>query len=161
MILLSDMEEGIERLIAGLGMFFNQGQVCTSASRLLIEKSIYDRTLARLAEIADGMSLGAGLDAEARSTRWSPSTAKRRGLCRARAGGRRRTGQRRRPCRPGAISWRRPSWTMSDPTEIMREEMFGPVVAAMPWRPGRSDRIANDTRYGLSASIWTRDMARR
>ena len=36
-------------------MFFNQGQVCTSASRLLIEKSIYDRTLARLADIADGM----------------------------------------------------------------------------------------------------------
>ncbi|MBN9275088.1 MAG: aldehyde dehydrogenase family protein, partial [Mesorhizobium sp.] len=65
MILLADMEEGIEPLLAGLGMFFNQGQVCTSAARLLIEKSIYDKTLARLAEIADGMTMGAGRDTEA------------------------------------------------------------------------------------------------
>ncbi|TGV62146.1 aldehyde dehydrogenase family protein, partial [Mesorhizobium sp. M00.F.Ca.ET.149.01.1.1] len=63
--LLSDMEDGVEPLLAGLGMFFNQGQVCTSAARLLIEKPIYDRTLARLAEIADGMTMGAGRDAEA------------------------------------------------------------------------------------------------
>ena len=53
---------GTEPLLAGLGMFFNQGQVCTSAARILIEKSIYDRTLSRLAEIADGMIMGAGRD---------------------------------------------------------------------------------------------------
>jgi phenylacetaldehyde dehydrogenase len=45
--------------------------------------------------------------------------------------------------------------------EIVREEVFGPVVAAMPIADlDEAIRIANDTRYGLSASIWTRDMSK-
>ncbi|MDX8438873.1 aldehyde dehydrogenase family protein [Mesorhizobium australafricanum] len=164
MILLADMEDGIEPLLAGLGMFFNQGQVCTSAARLLIEKSIYDRTLARLAEIADGMTMGAGRDAQAQINplvsakhRDSVQGFVERSLA---AGVERVSGARAVPARghyvaPTILHHVKPDM------EIVREEVFGPVVAAMPVADlDEAIRIANDTRYGLSASIWTRDMSK-
>ncbi|MDX8524238.1 aldehyde dehydrogenase family protein [Mesorhizobium sp. MSK_1335] len=164
MILLADMEDGIEPLLAGLGMFFNQGQVCTSAARLLIEKPIYDRTLARLAEIADSMTMGAGRDAQAQINplvsakhRNSVQGFVERSLA---AGVERVSGARAVPAKghyvaPTILHHVKPDM------EIVREEVFGPVVAAMPVADlDEAIRIANDTRYGLSASIWTSDMGK-
>jgi NAD-dependent aldehyde dehydrogenases len=162
MILMEDMEEGLEPLIAGLGMFFNQGQVCTSASRLLIQKSVYDRTLEKLAAIADSMTMGAGRDMDAQINplvsarhRQNVEGFVERAIA---AGGERVAGNRPVPpaghyVAPTILHNVRPDM------EIVREEVFGPVVAAQPFSDlDEAIAIANDTRYGLSASIWTTDM---
>ncbi len=154
MILFSDMEEGMEGLLAGLGMFFNQGQVCTAATRVLIEKSIYDKTLEKLGAIADSMSLGSGLDpkaainplvSKAQQDRVSGLSIARRKPARVIVAGNRSVPDRGYFIAPTILDGLKPT------DEAVRDEIFGPVIAAMPFEGlDEAVSIANDSRYGLA-----------
>ena len=162
MVLFADMGEGQEQLIARLGMFFNQGQVCTAGTRVLIEKSIYERTLECLGKVADSLAFGPGLDPAAEV---NPVVSARHRdrvtgfVDRARQSGAQFATTHR--SMPGTGFYVSPTivYGVENGSEISREEVFGPVITAVPFT-GEDEALAlaNDSRYGLAASVWTSDL---
>lgn len=161
-IVLADAD--LDRAIPGAAaaIFSNSGQICTAGSRLLIEAPVYDAVLEGVARIADDLRLGSPFDA---ATQIGPlisarqqarvrdivATAPREGA-RLVAGGDvdAETGFFHRPTVLADVT--------ADMT-AMREEIFGPVVCATRV-DDRADivRMANDTPFGLAASVWTRSL---
>lgn len=162
MVLFADMGEGQEQLIARLGMFFNQGQVCTAGTRVLIEQSIYEATLENLGKVADSLVFGPGLDPTAEV---NPVVSARHRdritgfVDRARQSGAQFATTTRNL--PGNGFYVSPTivYGVENGSEISREEVFGPVVTAVPFTDeDEALALANDSRYGLSASVWTSDL---
>ncbi len=159
-------DANIEAAIAGAAdaIFFNQGQVCSAGSRLFVQSGIYDEVVAGVSEIANNLKVGSGFDA---STQMGPLVSREQfdrvsgflnaGIsegAEASAGG-------------GALD--RPGYFVQ-PTvlknanadmSVVREEIFGPVVAAMPFKD-ECDLVgqANNSSYGLAAGIWTSDISK-
>lgn len=156
----------IDQAIQGAAgaIFFNQGQVCTAGSRLFVQEGIYDQVLEGLAAVADSLKIGSGFDPDTQigpmvSARHRQRVsdfiaAGRTSGARLLAGGRDWDG----PgyfVRPAVFDGAAPNAT------IVREEIFGPVVVAARFRDeDQAVALANDTRFGLGASIWSNDLGR-
>jgi acyl-CoA reductase-like NAD-dependent aldehyde dehydrogenase len=138
-------------------VFGNAGQDCCARSRILVQKSVYDRFLKLLVDATSKFKVG---DPEKDGTDMGPLiSADHRRKVAAFVNG--------TPLFKGKVPEGDGFWypctlvaaTNQDP--VAREEVFGPVAAVIPFSDEEDGvRIANDTPYGLSGSIWTRDGAR-
>jgi len=146
-------------------IFFNQGQVCTAGSRLFVHTSVYDQVVSGLTDAASKMKLGQGIDP---ATELGPVVSQeqlervtsyieigRREGATPTAGGERATGDLAQGyfVQPTVFD------QVRDDMTIAREEIFGPVVVAMPFEDIEEVAArANRSIYGLAAGVWTSDI---
>lgn len=148
---------------AASGIFFNHGQVCTAGSRLFVHRSRFDQVVEGIADIARNMKVGPGLDP---TTEIGPLVSKiqQERVCAYIASGRKSGAEilagGDTPDSGGFFVKPTVFVNTSPDMKIVREEIFGPVLVAAPY-DDLEEVIAraNDTPYGLGASIWSRDLS--
>ncbi len=156
----ADLESAIPG--AASAIFFNHGQCCCAGSRLYVEQSVFDKVVAGVADQATRIKLGPGLDP---ATEMGPLVSEEQlgrvcgylesGIAdgaKTVVGGK-RTGDRGYFVEPTVLV------NTTDNMKVVREEIFGPVVTALPFKD--VDEVltrANDNNYGLAAAIWTKDI---
>ena len=149
---------------AAYGIFFNQGEMCSAASRLVVHESVRDALLEKIVEIGRTMTPGDPLDPKTRLgaivDQVQLNTVMNFIESGCRDGAKLRMGGNRVREESGGY--------FVEPTvfdnvtmqmKIAREEIFGPVLSAITFRDiDEAVRIANDVSYGLTAAVWSRDI---
>jgi phenylacetaldehyde dehydrogenase len=145
-------------------IFFNQGQCCTAGSRLFVHKSIFDEVIEGVARAARKFRIGPGMES---STNMGPLVSQEQleRVCgyleagsaegaKAVVGGGKRSG-------PGYFVDPTILVDVKPEMKVVREEIFGPVVTAIPFdEPEEVVNFANSTEYGLASAVWTRDISK-
>jgi phenylacetaldehyde dehydrogenase len=145
-------------------IFFNHGQCCNAGSRLFVEKGIFDQVVSGVSEVAEKIRVAPGLD---ETSQMGPlisdeqfgkvlgylESGREQGAHAQVGGG--RLGNRGYFVQPTVLTDTTPDM------KVVREEIFGPVVCAIPFSdPEEIVGSANDTNYGLAAGVFTRDINR-
>ena len=159
----SDIEAAVEWIM--FGIFWNQGQVCSATSRVLVEQSLYQPLLERLIEEAEKITIGSG---DKEGILLGPLVNKaqydkvKAFIARAKTDGATIIGgQRPQGLDKGYFLTPTIVTEMSSDSEIWREEVFGPVVCVKPFEQEQQAlELANDSKYGLAAAVMSKDQAR-
>ncbi|MDP8997033.1 MAG: aldehyde dehydrogenase family protein, partial [Pseudomonadota bacterium] len=156
----ADLDAAVEGVVDSV--WFNQGQVCCAGTRLLVQESIYEKFIAKLKRRMETLRVGDPLD---KSNDMGPlvdpvQVARVKGL--VKQGVEEGAEYYSSPCMlpelgnffaPGLFT------DVGTASTVMREEIFGPVIAAMSFRtPDEAAMLANHTAYGLAASIWSENI---
>ncbi len=163
-IVLDDCDPATAAAGAANAIFFNHGQVCCAGSRLYVQKKMFDNVVSEIGKIASGMTLGHGFDAAAQM---GPLVSQEQmdrvcgyiDIGRSQgaevvAGGGRHSGK-------GYFVQPTVLANVDHNKRVVQEEIFGPVLTAMPY--DSIDEVAawaNDTPYGLGASIWSNNLSK-
>jgi phenylacetaldehyde dehydrogenase len=157
-------DANLEAAIQGAadGIFYNQGEACAAGSRIYAHRSVYDEVVAGISAAANGITVGDGFDP---TSFIGPLVSKEHHAKVASyvdlgkeegtvaAGGTYST--------EGGYFVKPTVFTdVTDQSRVVREEIFGPVVSILPFDDtDEVIRRANDTRYGLTAGVWTESIA--
>ena len=149
---------------AANAIFFNHGQCCCAGSRLYVEKEVFDKVVDGVAQRAKKIRVGAGLDSQ---TQMGPLVSEEQlnRVCGYMASGisegaKAVTGGQRKGDKGYFVE---PTVFVEtkENMKVVQEEIFGPVVVAMPFSdPEEIVPRANDNIYGLAAGVWTRDLSK-
>ncbi|MDE2793932.1 MAG: aldehyde dehydrogenase family protein [Gemmatimonadota bacterium] len=157
----ADLDAAVEGVVDGV--WFNQGQVCCAGSRLLVQESVeeemHDRLRARMERIRVGHPLDKAIDMGSLVDRVQMDRV--RGYLEAGKADGAAVWQPSGPVPEGGF-FLPPTLCTGAPvsSSIVTEEIFGPVLVSLTFRtPAEAVALANDTRYGLAASIWTEDLS--
>jgi len=147
---------------AASAIFFNHGQCCCAGSRLFVEEKVFDKVVDGVAQLAEQIQVKPGFDPDSDMGPLVSEEQLNR-VCGylesgVREGAKAVTGGARHGDRGYFV---KPTVLVNtnDNMKVVREEIFGPVVTAIPFRdPNEIVARANDTVYGLAAGVWSRDI---